>query len=133
MGAKQTPQKSALHHLRRSACPKCGPDPQGHQLRAHGLPITCGIYPQKRFRALSSHVLPGTPKITFGNHGGLYEMLYAATGFLLVRREVYRQVGGFDEAFAVEFNDVDFCLRLRAHGRMWADKVGVWLDKALAK
>ena len=22
---------------------------------------------------------------------------------------------------------------LTAHGRMWADKVGVWLDKALAK
>ena len=22
---------------------------------------------------------------------------------------------------------------LRAHGRMWADKVGVWLDKVLAK
>lgn len=62
------------------------------QLRAHGLPITCGLYAQKRFRALSSHVLLGTPKITFGQRGGLHEMLYAATGFLLVRREVYLKI-----------------------------------------
>ena len=36
--------------------------------------------------------MPGTPKVTFGNHGGLHEMLYAATGFLLVRREVYLKI-----------------------------------------
>ena len=34
----------------------------------------------------------------------------------LVRREVYLQVGGFDENLAVTFNDVDFCLRLREAG-----------------
>ncbi|MFZ0916837.1 MAG: glycosyltransferase family 2 protein [Candidatus Udaeobacter sp.] len=34
----------------------------------------------------------------------------------LVRREVYLQVGGFDENLAVAFNDVDFCLRLREAG-----------------
>lgn len=62
------------------------------QLRAHGLPITCGIYAQKRFRALSSHIFPGTPKVTFGRNGGLYEVQYAATGFFLVRREVYMKI-----------------------------------------
>ena len=35
---------------------------------------------------------------------------------LLVRREIYLEVRGFDEAFAVAFNDVDFCLRLRERG-----------------
>lgn len=35
---------------------------------------------------------------------------------LMVRREVFEQAGGFDEAFAVEFNDVDFCLRVREAG-----------------
>jgi GT2 family glycosyltransferase len=34
----------------------------------------------------------------------------------LVRREIYLQLGGFDENLAVTFNDVDFCLRLREAG-----------------
>ena len=41
----------------------------------------------------------------------------AVTGAcLLTRRAVYNQVGGFDERMAVDFNDVDFCLRVRAAG-----------------
>ncbi len=35
---------------------------------------------------------------------------------LMVRKEVYREVGGFDEQFAVEYNDVDFCLKLISAG-----------------
>lgn len=36
---------------------------------------------------------------------------------LVVKRDRYLAVGGLDEAnFAVAFNDVDFCLRLNAHG-----------------
>ena len=35
---------------------------------------------------------------------------------LLVRAEVYDAVGGLGEAFTVAFNDVDFCLRVRAAG-----------------
>ena len=35
---------------------------------------------------------------------------------MMVRREVFHQVGGFDERLAVAFNDVDFCLRLREQG-----------------
>ena len=35
---------------------------------------------------------------------------------LLVRSEVYDEVGGLDEGFAVAFNDVDFCLRVRDAG-----------------
>jgi len=34
----------------------------------------------------------------------------------LVRREVYLQLGGFDENLAVTFNDIDFCLRLHKAG-----------------
>jgi hypothetical protein len=63
-----------------------------NQLRAHGLPISCGVYAQKRRRAVAIHVLPGTPKLVFGPGGGLIEILYAATGFLHVRREVYLKV-----------------------------------------
>ena len=62
------------------------------QLRAHGLPIVCGLYPQKKFRALTSKPLPGTQQITFGQKGGLVEFQYAAAGFLLVRREAYLKI-----------------------------------------
>ena len=41
----------------------------------------------------------------------------AVTGACLaVRREVFRSVDGFDEGFPLAFNDVDFCLKVRARG-----------------
>lgn len=43
--------------------------------------------------------------------------LSAVTGAcLFVRKELYEQVGGLDEAFAVAYNDVDFCLRVLEAG-----------------
>jgi GT2 family glycosyltransferase len=35
---------------------------------------------------------------------------------LMTRRAVFDELGGLDEAFPVDYNDVDFCLRLRAAG-----------------
>lgn len=35
---------------------------------------------------------------------------------LLVKRKVFREVGGLDEEYAVDFNDVDFCMRIRKAG-----------------
>ena len=41
----------------------------------------------------------------------------AVTGAcLMVSRQKYDEVGGFDEGFAVSLNDVDFCLKLREKG-----------------
>ena len=41
----------------------------------------------------------------------------AVTGAcLLVKTSVWDEVGGLDEAFAVAFNDVDFCVRVREAG-----------------
>jgi len=34
----------------------------------------------------------------------------------MVRRDVFEQVGGFDETLAIAFNDVDFCLKVTAAG-----------------
>lgn len=43
--------------------------------------------------------------------------LSAVTGAcLMVKRRVFEEVGGFDAGFAVAYNDVDLCLRLRAKG-----------------
>ncbi|MFD1507281.1 glycosyltransferase [Georgenia yuyongxinii] len=42
----------------------------------------------------------------------------AVTGAcLLVRRSVYEEVGGFTEALPLNYNDVDFCLKVVASGR----------------
>ncbi len=41
----------------------------------------------------------------------------AVTGAcLMIRKALYQEVGGLDTSFAVAFNDVDFCLRLREKG-----------------
>jgi glycosyltransferase involved in cell wall biosynthesis len=42
----------------------------------------------------------------------------AVTGAcLMVRPDVYQQVGGFDETLPLNFNDIDFCLKIRKTGR----------------
>jgi GT2 family glycosyltransferase len=80
----------------------------------------------------------------------------AVTGaFLACRRSDFEAVGGFDEAcFPIWFNDVDFCLRLRARGLLilyaaeisgvhresatlkqvgaLKDRAALWLDSAKA-
>ena len=43
--------------------------------------------------------------------------VYADTAAcLLIRKEIYDEVGGLDESYAVAFNDVDFCVRVRQAG-----------------
>ena len=41
---------------------------------------------------------------------------------IMVRAEVYRVVGGFDEGFFMYFEDVDFCLRIEASGWSLAEE-----------
>ncbi|MDR2587579.1 MAG: glycosyltransferase family 2 protein [Coriobacteriales bacterium] len=47
----------------------------------------------------------------------LAQNISAVTGAcLMVRKEVFEEVGGFDEDFSVAFNDIDLCMRFRAQG-----------------
>lgn len=62
------------------------------RIRGHGLPICCGIYPQKGRRELACFVPPSTPKLVFGKEGGLVEIMYAGAGFLHIRREAYQRI-----------------------------------------
>src|SRR5262249_61704724 len=36
---------------------------------------------------------------------------------LMARADVFRALGGFNTAFAVNYNDVDYCLRVQGSGR----------------
>lgn len=50
---------------------------------------------------------------------GLDKNVAGVTGAcLLTKRELYKQVGGLDETnFAVAYNDIDFCLKIRQLGK----------------
>lgn len=51
------------------------------------------------------------------NRAELHQTMSAVTGAcMVVRRSVYDELGGFDEALGVAYNDVDFCLRARKAG-----------------
>ncbi len=50
-------------------------------------------------------------------HAAVREVSAVTGACLLTRASLYRQLGGFDEtAFGVAYNDVDYCLRVRAAG-----------------
>ena len=68
---------------------------------------------------VAGHAFVGLP----ADHAGYFGLplvvrdCSAVTGAcMMVRKDLFRQTGGFDESLRVAFNDVDFCLRLRARG-----------------
>ena len=68
------------------------------RLLAHDLPIVGGVYLKKGKRQVAVRWKDDGPKsIVLGAGGGLVEVKYAATGFLLTRAEVYEKMAGFDE------------------------------------
>lgn len=76
-----------------------------------GLIVGCG--------GVADHAFRGAAEITAGYFNNLRTVRNcgAVTGAcMMVRREVFEQAGGMDEALAVAFNDVDFCLRVGRAG-----------------
>ena len=71
------------------------------------------------FLTLAAHMHKNFP---VGHPGYMGRLVYAQDVYavtaacLMVRKEVYEQVNGLDESFAVAFNDVDFCVRVREAG-----------------
>jgi GT2 family glycosyltransferase len=58
---------------------------------------------------------PDTPG-HFGNLRCRREAFGVTGAMLFVRKALYEQLGGFDEKLPLNYNDVDFCLRLRREG-----------------
>jgi GT2 family glycosyltransferase len=68
---------------------------------------------------IAAHAYAYRPRGYAGQIGRalLVQSLSAVTAAcLVVRRAVYEEVGGFDEHLGIAYNDVDFCLRVRARG-----------------
>ena len=71
-------------------------------------------------RGTADHVMRGFPGTADGYAGSLSctREVSAVTGAcMLMRRDLFAELGGFDEHFATHYQDVDLCLRLGRSGR----------------
>lgn len=78
----------------------------------HGGIILCGDH-------VARHLHVGLDEDAHGYWGraAAVQSLAAVTGAcMVVGREAFEDVGGFDEAFPVDFGDIDLCLRLGENG-----------------
>lgn len=53
---------------------------------------------------------------SFGRLSLLYDVSAVTGACLMMRKDVFEEVGGFDEGFVLAFNDVDLCFRVRQAG-----------------
>jgi len=68
---------------------------------------------------VAGHSYYQMPKNTpgyFGNVVGLNNVSAVTGACLMCRREVFEQVGGFDDTLMVAYNDVDLCLKMLEKG-----------------
>ncbi|MDD6057573.1 MAG: glycosyltransferase family 2 protein [Clostridiales bacterium] len=73
------------------------------------------------FGGTAGHAFIGKSRYDTGYFGRLicaqdYSAVTAAC--MMTKRSVFEQVGGFTEALAVAFNDVDYCLKVRRAGKL---------------
>jgi GT2 family glycosyltransferase len=68
----------------------------------------CRIFPSSR--------LVGRYNLTYLDPRGSYEVDSVVGAFMLVRREVYSEIGGLDESFFMYGEDLDWCFRARERG-----------------
>lgn len=58
--------------------------------------------------------------------GNPYQVTAATGAVMAMNKNVWECVGGFDESFPLNFNDIDFCLRSRING------YEIWQDNSIA-
>ena len=68
---------------------------------------------------VAGHAFPAYPHDAVGYFGRIvmaqdYSAVTAAC--IMVKKSVFEETGGFDEGFAVAFNDIDLCLKIREKG-----------------
>ena len=68
---------------------------------------------------LASHPYSGAPKETYGHMGRIHavqELSAVTAACVLVKKEVFEKVKGFESQYAVAFNDIDLCMKIRKAG-----------------
>lgn len=73
------------------------------------------------FGGMAGHAFIGSSRydVGYGNRIVCTQDLSAVTAAcMMVKREVYEAVGGLTEEFQVAFNDIDFCMKVRALGKL---------------
>ncbi|MCD8106287.1 MAG: glycosyltransferase family 2 protein [Lachnospiraceae bacterium] len=86
----------------------CYPD---DQVQHAGVVIGLGNF--------AGHVLSSSPRHAdgyFGRLRAIQDISAVTAACMLVKRQVFEEIGGFDEDFVVSLNDVDLCLRMREKG-----------------
>jgi O-antigen biosynthesis protein len=98
------------------------------QVRGVGAVGAKLLYPDGRLQhigivlgvaGVAAHAFHQHPGVSpgYGGSAMIVRNYSAVTGAcLLTRREVFEEVGPFDERLPIDFNDVDYCLRLRRAG-----------------
>ena len=70
-------------------------------------------------RGVAGHAFKGASRGSLGYFSRAcveQDLSCVTAGCMAVRADVFRAMGGFREEFEIAFNDVDFCIRLRAAG-----------------
>ena len=70
---------------------------------------------------IAGHVFNGMPSqgVSYFNRAMIAQGYSAVTAaVMLVKKSIYEEVNGLDETFAVAFNDIDFCLRVREKNKL---------------
>ena len=87
---------------------------------------------------VAGHVYKHCPRSTKGHdnhllHARYYSAVTAAC--MLVKKSLYIEVGGFDEKLAIAYNDVDFCLTLRALGykHVWTPRAELYHHESVSR
>lgn len=58
----------------------------------------------------------GVDEVDSGQYGRVAKVDFASGAAMLVRREVFEQIGFFDDDYFMYFEDVDFCVRAKKRG-----------------
>jgi GT2 family glycosyltransferase len=86
------------------------------------------VYPDGRLQhvgvvmgvcGMAAHVFhrhPGTSPGYFSSTRIIRNYSALTAACMMTRRSLFTQLGGFDDCFRFDFNDIDYCLRLRAAG-----------------